>query len=227
KEIMRDDPVVIPYNTSLHQIIELFFNSHHSQFFVVDPEQRLVGRITLNDIRRMLQEREYLADIVIAHDLMMPNIAVIHADDTLDQVMRIFGRYLVEELPVVSVQNGSKIAGVVFYRDVIEAYNQELVKRDLVTETGASFKVLEKSQKISFMDGYEMAAIPVSMRFAGKTLQELDLRHRYGVNVLMIKRKNPDNTERQIVPLPEETIQLGDMLIAMGKEKDLEKLRHA
>jgi trk system potassium uptake protein TrkA len=162
----------------------------------------------------------------IEHDLMNTNVAIIHPEDHLDQVMRIFGRFNVEKLPVVDKKNPHKIIGVIFYRDVIEAYNRELMKRDLVSETGASIQLLEKSQKISFLDGYAMAEIPAALSFVGKSLQELNLRHRFGANIFMIKRKEPDGTAKQIVPLPNEIIQIGDILIAMGKEKDLERLRN-
>jgi CIC family chloride channel protein len=226
KEVMLDDPLIITADTSFPKLLELFFNTRHSQFFVLDRQKRLVGRIALEDVRRIMQESEYVTHILIAHDLMNPDVVTIHREDRLDQVMRIFGRYAVEELPVVDIRNPDKIIGVVFYRDVIEAYNRELMKRDLVSETGASIQLLEKSQKISFLDGYAMAEIPAGLSFVGKSLQELNLRHRFGANILMIKRKQPNGTTKQLVPLPDEMIQIGDILIAMGKEKDLERLRN-
>ena len=227
KEVMRKDPVIISADTSLPELIDLFFHTLHTQFFVINGEDRFVGRVTLDDVRRLLQEQEYLSGLIIAHDLINPNVARIHMDDTLDQVMRIFGRYEVEELPVVDAQNPDKIIGVVTYKDVIEAYNRELIKRDLVSETGATIKLVEKAEKITFLDGYALEEIPASLSFAGKTLKELNIRSRYGVNILMIKRKDENGKEKQIVPLPDETIQPGDRMIAMGKEKDLDRLRNA
>lgn len=226
KEIVRDDPVVISVSTLFPKLLELFFNTHHSEFFVMDQKKRFVGRISLDDVRRIMQEGEYISGFLIAHDLMNTNVVTIHPEDRLDQVMRIFGRQLVEELPVVDARNPNKILGVVYYKDIIEAYNRELMKRDLVGETGASIRMLEKSQKISFLDGYAMAEIPAAISLVGKSLRELNLRHRFGANILMIKRKQPDGTVKQIVPLPNETIQIGDLLIVMGKEKGLKRLRN-
>ncbi|RMF57516.1 MAG: CBS domain-containing protein [Calditrichaeota bacterium] len=226
-EVMRDDPVIIPANTSIPELIELFFNSPHAEFFVVDSQNHLIGRVCLDDVRRILKEEEYLSGLVIAHDLANPSVARIHKEDTLDQVMRIFGRYAVEELPVVEKANPDRIIGVVTYKDVIEAYNRELIKRDLVRETGASIQLVEKAQRITFMDGYALEEIPASMSFAGKTLKELNIRSRYGVNVLMIKRRQEDGKEKQLVPLPDEKIQPGDWFIVMGKEKDLTRFKNA
>ncbi|RMH74974.1 MAG: hypothetical protein D6681_22615, partial [Calditrichaeota bacterium] len=53
----------------------------------------------------------------------------------------------------------------------------------------------------------------------------LELRNRFGVNILMIKRKAPDGSEQQIIPSPSERIETGDVLIALGREKDLNRLR--
>ncbi len=225
KEIMRDDPVIIPSATPYSKLIELFFNTPHAEFFIIDSREQLVGRLTLDDVRRNMQGTELLGNLLIAHDLMNPHVITVHPEDTLDSVMKIFGRYTVEELPVIEQKNGQKVIGIVYYKDVIEAYNRELMKRDLLGETGSSLQMVEQSQKIAFLDGYAMAEIPVSLAFANKTLRELDFRSRFGVNVLMIKRVDESGEEHQIVPLPDETLQLGDRLIAMGKEKDLEELK--
>ncbi len=226
KSIMRDDPVIISVNTSLPDLIEMFYHSSHAQFFVVDKNDKLIGRVKMDDIRQLLQQGDYLSDLLIAHDLMQTNVAKIHEKDTLDDVMKIFGRYTVEELPVVDSANPDKIIGVVFYKDVISAYNQQLIKEDFVRETGASINLLEKSQKVSFLGGYAMTEIQISMNLVGKSLEQLNLRQRFGVNILMIKRNKNGDGEIHIVPKPGETLQMGDRLVAMGKEKDLEKLKH-
>lgn len=226
RDIMRDDPVRIPAGTTFPEIIHLFFASSFGQVYVVDRDERLLGVITLADVRRIMQERDYLGGIVIAHDLMTPLSAHVFPDDSLDQVMRIFGRNAVEELPVLSPEDAERVAGFVSYRDVIEAYNRELMRRDLVSETGASIKLVQQTRKITFMDGYALAEVPAPMGFDGKTVRELDLRNRFGVNVLMVKRRDAEGVERERVPQPEDVIHHGDLLIVMGKEKDLERFRH-
>lgn len=226
KNVMRSDPVIISAGTSLPDLIALFVNSHYSQFFVCDAAGKFVGRVCLADVRRLMQEKEYLSDIVIAHDLMSESVPAVKPGDSLDQVMRLFGNYDVEELPVIDEQDADRIVGVVSYRDVIETYNRELVRRDLLNETSASIRLAESARKVAFLDGYAIAEIPVPARFNGRTLKELNLRGYYGVNILMIKRHDAHGTEKQIVPMPEEKILTGDRLIAVGKEKDLDRLKN-
>ena len=226
RDVMSKDMAVISASTSLPDLIELFYHNRHSQYFVVDQKQGLVGRISAHELRQLLQQGEDLSHLVIAHDLMQPNVAKIHEKDTLDGVMKIFGHYAVEELPVVDSRNGGNIIGVVFYKNVIAAYNQQLIKQDFVQETGASLKFLEKSPQMPLLGGYAMMEIPVSMNMTGKTLKELNLRQRFEINILMIKRVQNGDAEIYVIPRPDEAILPGDKLVAMGKEKDLEKLKH-
>lgn len=55
---------------------------------------------------------------------------------------------------------------------------------------------------------------------AGKSLQELSLRQRYSVNLIAIRSGDALN----ILPLPADIIKKNDLLIVIGKNKDLAKL---
>lgn len=226
RAVMRNDPVIIPAKMGFQDLMNLLVNSPHSQFFVLDFNNRYEGAVSLNEVRRALQEEEYLSDLLIAHDLVNPNIPTVFPDDTLDTAMKLFGKYEVEELPVVDRKDPHRIIGEITYRDVIEAYNKEIVKRDLITEMKTSVKLLDKTRHIPFLDGYGMAEIQVPLSFVGKTLKELNIRARFGVNVIMIRRRMDGGAAKEIVPTPDEKIQMGDTLIAMGPEKDLEVLRN-
>jgi len=57
----------------------------------------------------------------------------------------------------------------------------------------------------------------------GKTLQELGFRSRYQSQVLAVKDKTPE--EVTFVPTPDTRIKRSHVLVVMGKNEDLEKLR--
>jgi trk system potassium uptake protein TrkA len=71
-----------------------------------------------------------------------------------------------------------------------------------------------------------MAEVPVPASFLGRTLKEIDIRARYGVQILMIKRESEDGEYRQIVPHPNEKFMKNDLLVIMAKNKDLETFKH-
>jgi len=67
-----------------------------------------------------------------------------------------------------------------------------------------------------------------------KTMRELDLRAKYGVNVIAIKRKKPkiskegaSEIEEEFIlgPTADEQIVHGDLLVLLGKDEDIEKLK--
>ncbi len=85
--------------------------------------------------------------------------------------------------------------------------------------------------------GYSIVEIAAPKEFAGKTLKDLRIRNRFGVTVIAIRRKEPelkgedgalDFRETTIVsPTPEEEIHEGDILVVLGSNEDIEKLRKA
>lgn len=66
---------------------------------------------------------------------------------------------------------------------------------------------------------YSIAEIQVSEKLVGKTLIELDIRARYGVNIVAIKRGN----QLLVSPQAIEKIQLQDILITIGSDVDIHK----
>jgi len=225
-DVLRKDVVLIPANLNFKELMKLLVNSPHSQFFVLDFNGKYAGAVSLTEVRRALLDEEYLSDLLIAFDLVNPNIPTVTLSDTLDTAMKLFGKYEIEEIPVLDPDDPSKVIGEITYRDIIETYNREIVKRDLVAEMQSSVKLLDKMQHIPFLDGYSLAEIQAPMSFVGKTLKELNLRARFGVNVIMIKRRLDGEKEKEIIPQPNEKIKMGDLLIAMGSDKDLEILRN-
>jgi trk system potassium uptake protein TrkA len=76
---------------------------------------------------------------------------------------------------------------------------------------------------VEFFDlGGEMtlAEIRVDKRVEGKTLQELDLRKRFGVTVLMIKEKNG---AAQLITSPKIVFKKDDILIVAGRQENIER----
>ncbi len=75
-------------------------------------------------------------------------------------------------------------------------------------------------EEIPFAPGYSIFEIRAPRKTHGKSLKELDLRRRYGITVLAIKRR-----DRVIVnPSAEDKVEEGDILLALGSEEKVAKL---
>ncbi len=75
---------------------------------------------------------------------------------------------------------------------------------------------------------YSIIEMPAPAVFIGKSLQENQLRLKYGVNLIAIKRmKSEKGGQREtwnVNPLPTDIINEGDLLVTIGLNKDLERL---
>ena len=70
--------------------------------------------------------------------------------------------------------------------------------------------------------GDEKSVIHAQVRFIGKSLRDLDLRNKYGIQVIAVRELIPERT--LYVPPADFVIKDSDVLIVMGDEKMLEKV---
>jgi trk system potassium uptake protein TrkA len=84
-----------------------------------------------------------------------------------------------------------------------------------------------------FSDEYSVMEVILPPKFVGKSLRELDLRAKYGVNVIAIKKKyttvddHGEVTEKFRIennPNPDDIIGKDDVLLFFGKSADIEKI---
>lgn len=78
---------------------------------------------------------------------------------------------------------------------------------------------------LPLMSGYSIAEIKAPPEFIGKSLRELALRNRLKVQLIAIQRGEGDQKQLNIVPRGEDVIQPGDLMILLGEDNDLERVR--
>ena len=132
-----------------------------------------------------------------------------------------------DELPVVKGENGTQLLGTVAKDDVIDAYNKEVLKRDMVTSVSGYIDSIGKFKRIELMDEQVLCEIEVPGAFVGKTLQELNLRSRFGTEVVLIKQYfNAEKKEKQhvMMPQPDYHFKFGDSILIMCSQDSLNKI---
>ncbi|NOQ97189.1 MAG: CBS domain-containing protein [Calditrichae bacterium] len=224
--IMNKKPVIIRPDLNFTELLELVVSQPNTHFFVVNQENELVGAVSWQDVRSVLLDQDYITDWLIAMDLVNPNITWVEASYDLGSVMKLFGLYDIEEIPVVDSVDKKHIIGSVEQKDIINIYNKELVKKNLSQEFSRSLKLLDKIQTVDFIDDYMMTELPIPASFIGKSIKEIDIRAKYGVQILMIKKKTESGDYKQIVPSPGEKLVKEDFLVIMAKNKDIENFKH-
>ncbi|WP_303740799.1 potassium channel family protein [Lutispora saccharofermentans] len=76
---------------------------------------------------------------------------------------------------------------------------------------------------IELSPDYSLLEFEVFPSWIGENLKDLNLRAKYGINVLAIKNNN-DNGSINVSPKAQETIKAGDILVVVGSNEDLLKL---
>ena len=74
---------------------------------------------------------------------------------------------------------------------------------------------------ITLSDDYSIVETMIPKHWAGKSLQELDVRKNYGVNVVGTKL----GEEVEVNPDPQKALESGTMLILVGHNEDLERIK--
>jgi trk system potassium uptake protein TrkA len=87
-------------------------------------------------------------------------------------------------------------------------------------------------ERIELAEGYSLAQLAAPPSWTGKTLAELEVRRRYRVNVVAIRRTAEETDERGVkrtrqhvlsVPMADTAIDEGDVLLLIGSDEAMEK----
>jgi trk system potassium uptake protein TrkA len=105
----------------------------------------------------------------------------------------------------------------------------EIIYPEIETAQRWAYKLIapQVGEKIDFAPGYSLARIKAPASFDLKTLIELQLRQRYNINLVAIKRsERAKGQEGEIinVPMPNTTIYQGDILMVAGSDTDIASL---
>ncbi len=85
-------------------------------------------------------------------------------------------------------------------------------------------------EKIDFAPGYSLARVKAPASFDGKTVMDLQLRQKYNINLVSIKRDEESKAKKSErgaiinVPMPSTIIYQDDILMVAGSDVDLAKL---
>ncbi|MFZ0391621.1 MAG: TrkA C-terminal domain-containing protein, partial [Calditrichia bacterium] len=229
KSVMKTDIECIPADMGFLDLIRHFIHSRHEVLMVVNKRKELTGIITMGTLKEFIMEQENLSGIVIAADITEPAGAVFYPEDNLDLVMHQFGRYDLDELPVLKKKNSHELAGSITLKDVIDAYNREIFKLDLAGGVHSVLGAVSGERNIEISRGYRLMEVEPPSSFIDKSISELNIRQKFGLEIILI-RNNDDSTSGipgrpGTIPAGNYVIQKGDKLLVMGSKEDIENFQ--
>lgn len=182
-----------------------------------------MGVITESQIRPLITEYESLKKSIIASDITDMRVVTIKPNQDLDLALKLLTKTDLKELPVVSEEDKNKVIGFISRQDILNIYNRESIKYDLADGLSREIQTLNRTDVSRIADGYAIVEKRPSLEFVGKTLSELKLRNKYGLEVLMIKKLEGLFTESEsesklIMPAYDYVIAEDDILVLFGTE---------
>lgn len=127
---------------------------------------------------------------------------------------------LVKEMGVkyIIVKANSEIHAKILYK--IGADRVVFPERDMGVRVAHNLVSTNILDYIELSPNYSIAEIVTPKIWHGKTLNELNIRANYGINVVALKR----GEEINVSPVAEDRIEPGDIIVAIGSEEDLTKV---
>jgi CIC family chloride channel protein len=118
QDLVRFDPITLPKNATFAQIAETFVQHRYQHIYIVDHENRLLGAISLHDVKSFL-DRPELESVVIAADIMDEDFPRVSTGQGMNEALHQFSAARSERLPVVDSLHSKRLIGSISKTDII------------------------------------------------------------------------------------------------------------
>ncbi len=226
KEVSRKDFKYVKMNDNFTQIINHIIKGKATEYPVVDSQGFVRGIISIHDIKDYLFERDSLQDILIAGDILNIHFETLNPSDNCNNALDKMRKYDLEGLPVNDGVNDRKIIGMIWRKDILDAYQKEIDRREITSSFASRISMKTEQPQISFMQGYSIAEIIPPKTFIGKSLRQLEIRGKYGVEVLSVKTREKDEYKIKAIPGSDYQIKESDILVIAGEVKNINLIRN-
>ncbi len=138
---ITEDVNFISENANINQLLELFRFTQNSFYFpVIDQTGKMVGVVSMQDVKNIIHDEKQRASHRVGA-ICSRDVIMMTPDDTLYDAMQLFDVKGIDEIPVVESREEPWVLGMIKRRDVIAAYNHEVLKRG-IAEKAENVRVL-------------------------------------------------------------------------------------
>lgn len=218
-QVMRRDVPTLRAATPLSEVIRHFLASPVPTYFIVDDTRRLLGEVSLQDVKTILQE-DTLGPLVIAADLMHACPVSLHPEETLARCLEQFALTEQEYLPVVA--RTQELLGMISHRDVLNVYNREILRHEYFGLSWRSEGIKSTvNQQVRLSHEHRVEVIRVPAWAVGKTLREIQLRTLYNLTAVAIRQGGFNGREE--LPDPDQRLGQQDYIVLVGRLADVQR----
>jgi CIC family chloride channel protein len=139
---ITEDVDFISESANINQLLQIFRMATNSFYFpVIDDGGQLSGVISMQDVKNILHDKELRLSNTVGN-ICTRDVITLTPDDNLYTAMTLFDVKGIEEIPVVESLKDRWVLGMLKRRDVVAAYNHEILKKG-ISERIISFHIQE------------------------------------------------------------------------------------
>ena len=225
REVYKSEYDSIKITDDFAKVIKSLIKGGYPEFPVIDSQNNIKGMLSIFDIKDYMYEREALKNLLIAGDILRSNFPVTLPDENCQAALDKMKEYDIEGIPVVLANDNKKLLGMIWLKDIQDAYQKEIERRDITSSLASSITMKGTQTQVHFWEGYSISEIAAPKSFVGKSIRQLNIRTIYGVDVLSIKTNKNGESKINAIPNPEYVINKDDILIIAGEIKNINLLR--
>ncbi|MBD3217497.1 MAG: chloride channel protein [candidate division Zixibacteria bacterium] len=226
RDLYSKNFISFPHDTDFNRIVttliakELPFVSVHHR-----STGNYLGIISSHAIKDVMFEKETLKDLMIAQDIIENDIPHIHLDENCANVVKKMRQSKLDVLPVLEAKNHKRQIGIIWLQDIVDAYEREMELLDMTSNLAKKISLANIDSDVRFMEGYIITEIPAPLKFQGKSIRELQIRQKYGVDILSIKSTTKTGRLLTAIPQADYVIKKDDRLIVAGRFDGINQLK--
>ncbi len=203
-------------NWNFDRLVTAVLSGKAPYFPVVDGKKNVIGIISIHDIKEHLYEKNILKDILIATDIASTDIITVTPETDCHTVLSIMSSKNLEGLPVVNAGT-EKIIGMIWRKDILDAYNKEIERRDIAASFSSKITMKNIDSSVHFMEGVSMTEIPIPKIFIGKSIRDLNIRAKYGVEIILIRHNTKHGSKIKAIPDANYAFSYTDSIVIAGE----------
>jgi len=118
EEIMTRNVRIVPYNTTVNQLLELMATEHHTGYPVKDEKDELVGIVTIEEASIVDKDKR---DQTLVGTIVRKNLDVVYPGETARDAFRKMGEQETGRVLVLDPENPQKVIGIITKADLLHA----------------------------------------------------------------------------------------------------------
>jgi CIC family chloride channel protein len=225
-EVYTTDYDSINISDDFSTVVNKVIQGRGRKFPVVDNNNKLKGVILVSTIKDYLFEKDELQNLLIASDLLSPTFDTVTLEDNCQTALDKMKKYDFEGLPVVDAKDNSSVIGMIWRKDIQDAYDKAIERREISSNLASKINMKGNETSVQFLEGYSVAEIVPPSSFIGQSIRTLNVRAKYGVDILSIKSQKGKQESVIAIPNPDHIIDKDEILVIAGETKNINLLKN-